>query len=214
MIKMVHYFYTLSSWSLVAEDAVQEVRDRFGDQIEYDWRVAITDYGGAGPYPRAKLQFFYDRLERATGKHINLDWWREGYDWLVPDRVIAAARLLGATGNETRLAIARAGLVDGLSITEIDVAIEVAYRASGIDPRDLRIMLDDPQTMLYLFERSREFEQSGVAVRPAIVMTNDLGDRAVLSGIWNAEPILTAAQALLTDEMSYHEFVRTYRPKP
>src|SRR5271155_4567538 len=123
---MTHYLYVLSSWSLVAEDAVSEVRARYGDRLAYDWRIAVTDYGGEGPFKREQLEFFYARLEAATGRHMSLDWWRDGYDWLVPDRVVAAARLLGVTGNDVRLALARAGLCEGRSITELDVAIEIA----------------------------------------------------------------------------------------
>jgi hypothetical protein len=36
MIKITPYLYVLSSWSLVAEDAVREVREYFGDRLDYD----------------------------------------------------------------------------------------------------------------------------------------------------------------------------------
>jgi hypothetical protein len=71
---MTHYLYSLSSWSLVAEEAVAEVRAEFGDDLEYDWRIAVTDYGGSGPH--------------------------ENYDWLVPDRVVSGARQHGAKNSD------------------------------------------------------------------------------------------------------------------
>lgn len=211
MIKMVHYLYILSSWSLVAEAAVSEVRERFGDAIEYDWRIAVTDYGGKGPYARERLQFFYDRLEAATGRHMDLGWWDDGYDWLVPDRVATAARLLGCTGNEARLALAKAGLLDGRKITDLRVAADVASSATDIPAALLAMTANAANTTTCLFEWSREFRASGVALRPAFQLTNDLGDRVVLSGIWNAEPLISAVEALLRDERSYREFVAKRR---
>jgi predicted DsbA family dithiol-disulfide isomerase len=212
VIKMTHYLYVLSSWSLVAEDAVSEVCRRFGDRLDYDWRIAITDYQGNGPFKREQLEFFYARLEAATGRRMNLGWWREGYDWLVPDRVVAAARSLGATGIEVRLAIARAGLCDGEDITNPSVAIDIACRVSGIARASLQTALNAPETLLWLAESARQFQASGVTLRPAFVLENDLGDRAILSGIWNTEPLSAAITALLTDEESYHSFVASRAP--
>jgi predicted DsbA family dithiol-disulfide isomerase len=207
VIKLVHYLYVLSSWSFVAEDAVLEARQTFGEALEYDWRIAVTDYGGEGPFAKEQLQFYYDRLEVATGRHMNLEWWRPGYDWLVPDRVVAAARLLGCDNSDVRLALAKAGLQDGIEITDLSNAAEIASAASGISRSSLLKMANDAPTAICLFDWRREFLASGVSLRPAFQITNDLGDRVVLSGIWNAGPLISAIDALLTDERSYYDFV-------
>jgi hypothetical protein len=52
-----------------------------------------------------------------------------------------------------------------------------------------------------------------VALRPALILRNDLDDRVILSGIWTKEPILSAIDALLRDELSYADFVREH-PAP
>jgi predicted DsbA family dithiol-disulfide isomerase len=207
VIKMTHYLYSLSSWSLVAEEAVAEVRAEFGNDLDYGWRIAVTDYGGKGPFKREQLEFFYARLAAATGRTMNLGWWHEDYDWLVPDRVISAARTHGATNDDVRLAIARAGLYEGRDITDKHAAIEIASRASGIDKATLLSAYDSPKSLLWLMECSEAFKASGVNLRPAFALENDLGDRAVLSGVWTAEPLRTAITALLTDEQSYYSFV-------
>jgi predicted DsbA family dithiol-disulfide isomerase len=213
MIVMTHYLYVLSSWSLVAEEAVREVRAEFGNRLAYDWRIAVTDYSGAGAFKREKLAFYYARLEEATGVAMNLGWWHESYDWLVPDRTVAAARTLGATGSDVRLALARAGLCDGRNITDRNVACSIAAEASGLDAAALGATYDAPETTLWLMRCSEEFKASGVRLRPAFVLENELGDRVLLSGIWNAEPLRCAIAALSTDEQGYKDFVaRAPRP--
>lgn len=209
MIRMTHYLYVLSSWSLVAEKAVDEVRRLFGDRLSYDWRIAVTDYGGTGQLTRDQLDFYYARLEAATGERMNLSWWYDGYNWLVPDRTVAAARILGATGSEVRLALAEAGLRRGERITDVRVALEIASQASGLPVESLETQFHRPETTLLLQHWTRDFEASGVALRPAFQLRNDLGDMVVLSGIWTLEPLKTAIESLLTDEESYIAFTKT-----
>lgn len=206
MIKLTHYLYILSSWSLAAEKAVDEVRRMFGDRLNYDWRIAVTDYDGTGQLTRDELEFFYARLEAITGEPMNLGWWYDGYNWLVPDRTAAAARLLGAGGSEVRLALAEAGLRRGERITDVNVALQLASQASGLSVESLATQFDRPETALLLAQWSREFETSGVKLRPAFQLQNDIGDMVVLSGIWTREPLQTAIEALLADEESYAGF--------
>ncbi|MDP9025509.1 MAG: hypothetical protein M3N13_09060 [Candidatus Eremiobacteraeota bacterium] len=207
VVKITHYLYILSSWSFVAEDAMQKVRARFATDLQYEWRIASTDYGGMGRLPRRDLEFYYARLEAATGRAMNLGWWRENYDWLVPDRTAVAARLLGATGSEVRLALAAAGLERGENITHRDTAIAIACSASGLQPAALAAQFDHASTHLAMYAEMQQFRASGVNLRPAFVLENELGDIVALSGIWNVEPLESAVNALLTDEKSYKAFV-------
>lgn len=99
MISVTHYVYVLSTRCLVAEDAIAQARAHFGSALSYDWRIAPTDYGANERLTLEQLEFFYARLEASTGQRMSTDWWYEGYDWLVPDRVVVAARRLGCTDS-------------------------------------------------------------------------------------------------------------------
>ncbi len=209
MVIVNHYLYILSTWCLVAEEAIGRMRERFGSSISYDWHIACTDYETNTQLTLAQLEFYYARLEVATGQHMTTNWWYEGYDWLVPDRMTIAARRLGVTDNSVRLALSNAGLREGRRITMPDVALKVAAEAGALRTDSLRKAFDEPQTVIELFRQSSEFRDSGVSLRPALVISNDLGDRIILSGIWTEEPIMSAVEALLRDEVSYADFVRS-----
>lgn len=204
MIKLTHYCYTLSSWSLAAEPAVEAVRACFGDRLKYEWRIAVMDYnGGKGAFARGTLEGPYARLRAVTGLPVTLDWWYEGYDWLVPDCVVEAARSLGATTNAVRLALANAGLRGGAQITRPAIALRIAAETSGIDVDALEAVFEAPETITRLHQMSQEFRALSVPLLPAFKLENGIGDTAVLSGLWCAEPLLACAESLHDDEESY-----------
>lgn len=213
LITLTHYLYILSSWSLVAEEAVARVRAQFGSALYYDWRIVPTDYHNNQQLGLDHLKFFYARLETVTNQRLTTDWWEEGYDWLVPDRMAIAARRLGVADNSVRLALANAGLREGQHITRPDIALTIAAQAGRLDSGKLQRAFEEPQTLTMLFKHSSEFRQSGVMLRPAFVLRNDCDDKVILSGIWTAEAILNVVEALKRDEILYRDFAREH-PAP
>jgi predicted DsbA family dithiol-disulfide isomerase len=204
MITVTHYCYTLSTWSLAAEDAVAEIKDRYGDKLDYQWRLAVMHYnGGRGAFADGELEAPYARLEAVTGQRVSLGWWREGYDWTIPDRVVDAARALGATATDVRLALATAGLRQGENITDPDFACSLASRIARIDADALRAEAMGPATMLRLHQSASEFAALGVPFVPAFKLSNAIDDTVVLSGVWRPEPLVACIEGLLKDEEEY-----------
>lgn len=181
-----------------------EIRKSYGEQLDYRWRLAVMHYnGGRGAFADGELERPYARLEAVTGQRVSLDWWRDGYDWTVPDRVVDGAWALGATSTDVRLTLATAGLRHGENITDPVFACTLASRVAGIDVDTLRAEAMGPLTMTRLHQSACEFAALGVPFVPAFKLTNAIGDTVVLSGVWRPEPIVACIEGLLKDEEAY-----------
>lgn len=204
MVTLTQYCYTLSTWSLAAEAAIADVRSQFGRDLTYRWRLAALNYnGGKGAFAEGELDAPYARLRSITGQNVSIGWWRDGYDWLVPDRVVEGARALGSTSTDVRLALARAGLHNGEDITNLEVALSIASRVSGLERGILRDAATSPLTLTRLYQMSVEFRDLAVPWLPAFKLTNDINDTVVFSGVWRTEPIRASIEALLADDEEY-----------
>lgn len=200
MLSLTHYLYVLSSWSFCVEPPVKHILQTYGERIRYTWKLAHADYDGHGPYKRDQLEYYYERLEAITGQRFTLDWWFEGYDALIPDRIAEAARTLGATGNDVRLALSHAALVDGLQITRPEVGIEIAATTAELDPAQLDAEFGSERPMQTLANAKAEWLALGLGQRPTFVLTNEIGDKALFSGIWQSQPLIRTVEAMLSDD--------------
>jgi hypothetical protein len=52
-------------------------------------------------------------------------------------------------------------------------------------------------------ETTAEFQALQITQRPAFLLTNGIGDRAVFSGVVRLEPLVAATEALLADAAAY-----------
>ncbi len=206
MITIKHYLYILSSWAYIAEPALAKAQQVYGDCIKYEWHLACADYDGAGPYKRHELEYYYKRLESATGLSLNLDWWYEGCDAHNADLIAEAARSLGATGNSVRLALASAALEKGIQVTRMDVGVPIAAGAARLSESDLFKAVADPKIKERLSGSKQEYLALGVSQRPVFCLSNEIGDTVLLSGLWRAEPLLSALDELIKDEKSQNAF--------
>ena len=50
-VKMIYYMDILSSWCYFAEDAIAKVRSRFGEDLDFEWRIAqaVASVNGIPP---------------------------------------------------------------------------------------------------------------------------------------------------------------------
>jgi|SRR5579863_2748227 len=210
-VRMVYYVDVLSSWCLVAEDALDEVRKTFGSQIDVEWRIAaLRDPFG---YTSDQLAWYYKRTASITGTHLNPVWLKgpdDGSRWA--NLAAEAARSLGCGDDRVRVAIARGCMLDGKRACDREVAAAIACASGGLDRAALDRAMDDPATAARVKASTDAFNSLGVSVRPTFVLTNGIGDSTVLSGCWRAETLAGCIRALLDDEAGYERHIAADPP--
>ena len=209
-VTLTYYLDVLSSWCLIAEDALAKVRADFEGQIDYAWCIAALRH--PLHYTPEQLTFYYRRTHSVTGVMLNPVWLESPADgtWLA-DVAAEAARGLGCTDDTVRLALARGAMVDGKHMSQRDVVVETAARAGGLDPRALSQAMDDPRTAERIAGSSAEFAKLNVNVRPTFVVSNAIGDISVLSGCWRHDLLASAIKAHVEDQRIYDKFMADNR---
>lgn len=205
-VKLTYFVDVLSSWCLIAEDALDRVRREFGDRLDYEWRIAALRE--ELDYSREQLEFYYRRTNAVTGTMLNsvwLDGKKDGPKWA--DLAAEAARGLGCTDDRVRLALARGAMRDGLHMSKRDVCVETAAKAGGLKAADLERAMDDPETAARIKESSDAFAAYNVPVRPTFVVSSSIGDVYVLSGCWRYELLAQAIRDAISDADIYAKFM-------
>ena len=205
-VQLVYFVDVLSSWCLIAEDALERVRREFGLRIEYDWRIAALR--DPLDYTREMLEFYYRRTNAVTGTMLNPVWLEgrtDGTRWA--DLAAEAARSLGVIDDRVRLALARGAMLEGRHMGRRDVCVETAARAGGLNATELARAMDDPKTAERIKASSEAFASYSVPVRPTFVVRNSIGDTSVLSGCWRYELLAQAIRDALDDSDGYAKFM-------
>ena len=205
-VHLIYFVDVLSSWCLIAEDALDRVRREFGLRIEYDWRIAALR--DSLDYSREMLEFYYQRTHAVTGTKLNSVWLEgraDGPKWA--DLAAEAARSLGVIDDRVRLALARGAMLEGRHMGRRDVCVETAARAGGLNAAELERAMDDPKTAARIKASSEAFASYNVPVRPTFVVRNSIGDTYVLSGCWRYELLAQAVRDALDDSDVYAKFM-------
>jgi predicted DsbA family dithiol-disulfide isomerase len=208
--KIVYYMDVLSSWCLVAEDPLRRVRSEFGERIDYEWKIAALRE--SLNYTPEQLAWYYRRTFSLSGVKLNPAWLEtpaDGSKWA--NLAAEAARALGCADDTVRLAIARAGMIDGKRVALRDVCAEVAAKAGGLDRAALERSMDDPQTAARIRASSEEFAKYNVDMRPTFVVRNAISDTSVLSGCWRYDLLAQATRAEVDDQDKYEAFIKENR---
>ena len=92
--------------------------------------------------------------------------------------------------------------------------MKIAVSATGASQTELENALDDPETSKTISASTAEFNSFAVTQRPTFVIRSEIEDTAILSGIYRAEPILAAIDAMMANENAYAQFARTHPPIP
>jgi predicted DsbA family dithiol-disulfide isomerase len=210
-VKVIYYLDVLSSWCLIAEDAVERIRKEFGDKVEVDWRIAALRI--PLNYTPEQLAWYYRRTESVSGVRLNPVWLESTADGTGYANLAAeAARGLGCVDDRVRLALARGAMMDGRHGARRDVNVDIAAAAGSLDRAKLDREMDDPKTAARIRATSDEFAKLGVEVRPTFVLENGIGDRFVLSGCWRYDVLSKAVGGLVDDEVGYVNFTSSSPP--
>ncbi|MCC7375736.1 MAG: DsbA family protein [Verrucomicrobiales bacterium] len=204
-VKVTYYLEVVSSWCYWAEPTWAELKRRFAGVVDFEWRVALMD--GAGfPVSRAQEDWFYRRsgtLVRSPFM-LNGDWLEPGRgEYLAPNALAEAAKDFGVTDDRVRLAIAEAAVRRGLKVGQWEVSAPVAAAAAGVEPLALLAKAQSPEIEKRLRASTAEFHGLKVTQRPTFLIEDEIGDRAVFSGLVQLEPLLLTVEAMRSDCAAY-----------
>jgi len=207
-MRITYYLDVISSWCFWVEPVWAELRLRYEGRVEFDWRIALIGPEGM-PVSRAQEDWFYRRsgtLMRSPFM-LHTGWFEAGLtEYLVPNLVAEGAKDMGICDDRVRLAVARAGLVDGRRVAQWSDALAAGAVAAGLDPGALAEHAKKPEVEARVRQSTADFLAFKMTQRPSFLLENDIGDRAMFSGIVAFEPLSTAVEAMMADAAAYASF--------
>jgi predicted DsbA family dithiol-disulfide isomerase len=205
-VKILYYLDVTSSWCFWAEPAWAELKERYASKpVEFNWRIALLDQT-ALPTSKAQLEWYYRRSGMIVRSPfaLNSGWYEHGQkEYLLPNAIAEAAKDFGVTDDRVRLAIATAALRHGQKILSGKISAVVAAKAAGLDAKKLLARAQSAEVEKRVRAATAEFHTLQVTQRPTFVLTSNIGDRVVLSGLVKAAPVAAAIDAMLDDVAAY-----------
>ena len=204
-VKLTYYLEIVSSWCWWAEPAWAELKSRYEGRVEFTWKIALMDASGM-PTSQEQCDWFYRRSGLLTRSPyiLNSGWFESGVaEYLAPNCVAEAAREMGVTDDRARLALAAAAVRAGRKVGSWDVSVAAACEATGLDPVALLQRAKSPEVEATCRASTAEFHSLRSSQRPTFAAESRIGDRAVLSGTWQAAPVAAVLDSLLADAAGY-----------
>ena len=207
-VKITYYLEVISSWCFWAEPAWVELKKRFANQVEFSWKIAQMP-ADAYPVSKNQCEWFYRRsgtIMRAPFQ-LNAGWFEpEIKQYTVPNLVAEAAKDFGANDDRVRHALAHAAEREGRKVGRWEIAVAVAAKAGKLNKTKLLARAKSDAVATRVKKSTAEFSALQVTQRPAFLLENGIGDRAVFSGIVKIEPLAAALDALLADQAAYESY--------
>lgn len=206
-MKVTYYLEITSSWCHWVEPTWAELKARYAGRAEFEWKIALMkpeDY----PVSASQCDWFY-RRSGGTVMHspymLNSGWFEVGRkgEYLAPALVAEGARDLGVADDRVRLALAEAALRHGEKIGDLGRSVAIGAKAAKLDAKKLRQAAEKPAVRARVDASTAEFFSHQVNQRPAFVLTDAIGDKAVFSGLVKLEPIAATIDAMLADTAAY-----------
>jgi predicted DsbA family dithiol-disulfide isomerase len=215
-LKITYYLEVISSWCHWAEPAWVELRQRYAEHAQFEWKLALMDSSGF-PASREQCDWFYRRSGTImrSPTMLNSGWFEpERKEYPAPNLVAEAAKDFGVADDRVRLAIARAGLIDGRKVGRWEESVAVAAAAAGLDAVALMQQAKSAEIEARARATTAEFHALNVSQRPTFVLESSIGDRAVFSGLATLAPLAAAADAMLADATAYASFATHFGKPP
>ena len=210
-MKVTFYLEVTSSWCFWCEPTWAELKRRYEGRVAFDWKIAKmppSDW----PTSRAQCEWFYRRSGTIMQSPfpLNSAWYEapKPGEYPAASYVAEAARDFGFDGDEIRLALSHAGEREGQKVGRMEVAVAVAVKAGGkkLNAKKLRAAAGSEKIAARIEASTKEFFDHQITQRPAFVITDDIGDKAVFSGLAKIEPLAAAIDAMLADVAAYASY--------
>jgi len=215
-VKITYYLEVISSWCHWAEPAWAELKRRYTERVAFGWKIAQMPLE-AYPVSKSQLEWFYRRSGSVVRSPYMLssDWFDpDAIEMVVPNLVAEAARDFGASDDRVRLALEYAAVREGKKVGRWPVCIAVAAKAGGLNRSKLLARAKSREIAARVKKTSAEFDALQVTQRPAFLIENAIGDRAVFSGTVRVEPLAAALDAQLADQAAYDSWKAHFGDPP
>jgi predicted DsbA family dithiol-disulfide isomerase len=204
-ITVTDYLDVVSSWCFWSEPSWAELKKRYQDRVDFQWKIALMDPIGL-PTSREQEQWFYRRsgMLMRSAFMLNTDWYDASLkEWLPPNAIAEAAKDFGVTDDQVRLALSHAALREGKKVSDWNVCAEIAANAAKLDKSKLLETARSPAVEKRLRESTADFNAMQITQRPAFVIDTEIGDRAIFSGVVKVEPLAATLDSMLDDAVGY-----------
>ena len=205
-IQIDYYLDIVSSWCYWAEPAWAELKRRYANApVTFGWKIALLDEKSMSK-SRAQCDWFYRRSGTITRSPFMLNsGWLDPYqpEFVAVNCVAEAAKDFGVTDDRARLALMEAAMREGKKVADWNVSVGVAANAAGLNESALLAKARSPEIEKRVRASTAQFHALQVTQRPTFVLESNIGDRAVFSGCWRAEPLIAAVDAMLADAAAY-----------
>src|SRR5437016_13611421 len=109
-MKVTIYVDVISSWCFWAQPAWEELKKRYADRVDFDWKIALMDASG---FPKSieQAEWFYRRSGMMMRSPFMLKpgWFEPNrQECLAPNHVADAGRAIGIAHHVLRMPLARA----------------------------------------------------------------------------------------------------------
>src|SRR6266576_3461957 len=204
-ISVTYYLDVISSWCFWAEPAWAELKRRYHDKVEFQWKIALMDKSGL-PTSQEQHEWFYRRSGTIMRSPFMLssEWCdHQQSEYLAPNCVAEAAKDFGITDDRVRLALSYAGLREGKRFAEWEIAAEIGAKAASVDAKELLERARSTVVETRVRADTTDFHLLQVTQRPTFVFDSEIGDRAVFSGFVRLEPFVAVVDSMLDDTAAY-----------
>jgi predicted DsbA family dithiol-disulfide isomerase len=210
-MKVTYFLEVTSSWCYWVEPTWAELKRRYAGRATFDWKIAKMPPAD-WPVSRAQCEWFYRRSGTVMRSPfmLNSGWFEplKAGDYPAASYVAEAAKDFGFTGDEIRLALSHAGDREGQKVGRMDIAVAVAAKAGGkkLNAKKLRAAAESKAVAARIEASTQEFFAHQISQRPAFVLEDGIGDKAVFSGLTKIEPLAATIDAMLGDVAAYESF--------
>jgi predicted DsbA family dithiol-disulfide isomerase len=213
-MNLTYYYDVCSMWCAMGDEVLVAINKRYDPRVPIVRKIALINDGKPMAAGLEQEKWYYDRCDVVTGRRFNHNWIeKSGQTTWVPNAVIQAAESLGY-GDAVREILKTEGLMEGRPILRLEVALELAAKASGISQSELQHAVNDEKTANAIKTSTAEFGLLPGNQRPTFLLRSNIEDTVLLSGIYRPEPVFAAIEAMISDEDAYERFRASYPPIP
>ena len=216
-MKVTLFIEILSSWCHWGEPAWAELKSRYAGRVEFSWKIALMrpeDF----PTSVEQCEWFYRRSGTILRSPYMLSsGWFEGArngSYIAPNLVAEAGKDLGFSDDRLRLALSHAAIRDGRKIGDMAEAVDAAAQATGLDPEKLRTRAESAEVLKRVELSTALFQALQITQRPAFLLEDEIGDKAVISGLVRIEPLAATIESMLADSAAYASHRAHFGPVP
>ncbi len=208
-MKITLYYDICSQWSYFGDLTLDRLREKFGADLDVRRQIAMVKDGEPIGYTAEALGWMYRRSESIAGIAVTSKWIRGDDRTLYANLAVAAAEHLG---HDVRRQAAEAILLRGEPLGSEAGAVSVVAQLAGVAPAALQ---DAMRVVEPAVRRStKEFRALPVTVVPAFLLENEIGDTALLSGLYEFETLEQVVAEMLRAERGYAAFGAANAPAP